>query len=256
MSALFARIWGVRADAAPVEPDLLRALAHLGGYVAVAHAGTQVVGAGVGLFGPPGSGLLHSHVVGVAPEAQGRAVGHAVKLHQRAWALEAGLRTVSWTYDPLVRRNAWLNLGKLGARGTSYLVDFYGDMRDGLNAGQGSDRVLVEWSVHAPLPRLDDAAAADAGPAGVVLLDVGEDDAPRPGRGPAGAAPVLAARVPADIVAVRRRDPGVAREWRLALRDTLGAAMTGGYRLTGVTRSGWYRLEREPDADGPPAIRP
>jgi predicted GNAT superfamily acetyltransferase len=245
VAALLARIWGVPAETPPLDPDLLRALAHLGGYVGMAHDGDTLVAAGVGLFGAPGERTLHSHIVGVAPEVQVRSIGSAVKLDQRAWALAAGVHTVTWTFDPLVRRNAYFNLAKLGARGVSYLVDFYGDMDDGLNAGQGSDRLLVAWDVRRPLPAAVPAADAPAGPpAGQVMLDADADGAPvEHGPGP-WTAPVLAVQVPDDVVALRRQDPDLARAWRAAVRRTMGAAVAAGYGVRGMTRSGWYRLER------------
>jgi predicted GNAT superfamily acetyltransferase len=247
VSRLLARIWAVPAEAAQLDPDLLRALAHLGGYVAMAYDGDELVGAGVGLFGAPASGVLHSHIVGVAPEAQVRSIGYAIKLDQRAWALAAGLRTVTWTFDPLIRRNAYFNLAKLGARGTSYLVDFYGQMRDGVNAGQGSDRLLVEWDVRRPLPGpAASAPASQDGPAAQVVLDVAGGGGPARGAPGPWTAPVLALRIPDDIVRLRGEDPVLARAWRLALRETLGAAATQGYRVEGMSRTGWYRLERAP----------
>ena len=85
----------------------------------------------------------------------GRHVGFALKLHQRAWCLDRGITLLEWTYDPLVARNAYFNLGKLGARVAEYLPDFYGVMGDGINRYDESDRILVHWS-------LEDAVVVDA----------------------------------------------------------------------------------------------
>ena len=57
---------------------------------------------------------------------------------------------------------------------------------------------------------------------------------------------MLLASIPEDIVDVRSNDRTLADRWRLALRDTLGAALTDGYTTTGMTRSGWYVLRRTP----------
>ncbi len=59
---------------------------------------------------------------------------------------------------------------------------------------------------------------------------------------PAGGA--LLARVPAEMARMRAEDPGLAREWRAASRDALGSAFNQGFVATGMTRSGWYVLER------------
>ena len=83
---------------------------------------------------------LHSHMLATLPERQSGGVGYALKLAQRAAALEAGLDEIRWTYDPLLARNAWFNLMKLGAAGKAFLPDFYGEMTDLLNAGDRSGR--------------------------------------------------------------------------------------------------------------------
>ena len=81
------------------------------------------------------------------PTYAGRAVGTAIKLHQRDWALAHGGTAITWTYDPLVARNAHFNLNRLGARPERYLLDVYGELRDDLNRGDPSDRLLVRWSL-------------------------------------------------------------------------------------------------------------
>ena len=49
---------------------------------------------------------------------------------------------------------------------------------------------------------------------------------------------------PDGILAIRRTDLGLARRWRLAVRDALGGAMDDGYRVTGLMEPGWYVLEK------------
>ncbi len=231
VARLFASVWG---DATvPVSRDLLRALAHEGNYVAGAFDGDdRLLGGSMAFFAHPGPSL-HSHITGVVPEAQGRQVGLALKHHQRAWALERGVPTITWTYDPLVRRNGWFNLAKLGAVGVEYLPDFYGSMADAVNAGDRSDRLLVRWDLAAGPDSAPDGEAVDDGPAG---LAVGADGGPVRGPG-------RRCQVPADIEAMRRTDPALAAAWRLALHDVLGAAVAGGARVVGMSRDGWYRLD-------------
>ena len=109
----------------------------------------------MGFFGAPADEALHSHIAGVAGSVRGRNIGFALKLHQRAWALRRGVSAVAWTYDPLVRRNAYFNLVKLAARPAEYLPNFYGGMHDAINGGDDSDRALVHWV-------LDDASVVAA----------------------------------------------------------------------------------------------
>ena len=232
---LLASIWGYPAGQGPVTPELLRALAHSGNYVAGAWDGDVLVGASAGFLGRHGDELhLHSHISGVDPVHQGGNVGFAIKQHQREWALERGISVIEWTFDPLVRRNAYFNLAKLGARITGYQAHFYGPMRDAVNAGDETDRAVVNW-------RLDRAEPSPASEPGIVVLRADEDGSPVVDKSDGD---VLKAWVPEDAVALRRDDPDAALAWRGALRDTLGAAVGDGYVVTGMTRDGWYTLER------------
>jgi predicted GNAT superfamily acetyltransferase len=234
---LLAAIWGYPPDQGPVTPELLRALAHSGNYVAGAFDGDELVGASAGFLGRHAGddGVhLHSHISGVERRHQGGNVGLAIKQHQRDWALARGIRVIEWTFDPLVRRNAYFNLAKLGAGIVGYQAHFYGVMRDAVNAGDETDRAVVRWT-------LQDARPAPATGAGVVVLRPGDDGRPVVDKADAD---VLKAWVPEDVVALRREDPDAALAWRGALRETLGAAVADGYVATGMTRDGWYTLER------------
>jgi len=244
-------IWSNSSEEPLISVSTLKALAHSGSYVAAAFRGEELAGALVGFLGLEGDELrLHSHVLGVSPAVQDRSIGFALKQHQRAWALARGITTIAWTFDPLVRRNAYFNLTKLGATITAYYEDFYGTMRDGINAGDESDRVLVEWMLDTPavielsrnhglepdvevLRKEGAAVALETGPDGGPLLDDG------------ATATTLLVQVPGDIVVLRAEDPASARRWRRAVRDTLGRALHDGYVARGMTRSGWYVLRNE-----------
>ena len=249
LARIFAEIWG-RPGEPPVDPDVLMALVLSGNYVAGADVDGRLVGGLIGwLGGPPSDHLhLHSHILGIAAGSQVRGLGFELKQHQRTWCLERGVKAVEWTFDPLVRRNAYFNLNKLGAEARSYLVNFYGEMADGINAGEESDRILIEWRLDSPK-----AAAAAAGrplePSADdlqhrqvdALVSIGARGEPVRGTSTDG---VVMCQVPDDIVALRRSDPLLARAWRIAVRDAMKPAFDAGYRITGVTRTGWYILER------------
>ena len=87
----------------------------------------------------------HSQMAGVMPEVQGMGIGEALKKAQAEATLALGQNLMTWTYDPLEARNAWLNLNKLGVIVRKYIPNCYGDMRDGLNRGLPSDRFEPEW---------------------------------------------------------------------------------------------------------------
>src|SRR5581483_6613934 len=152
---LYNDIWRPDPTNPPVTGELLRALSKAGNYIGGAFSGDTLVGACVGFFGAPAGAVLHSHIAGVSGAARGRNVGFALKVHQRAWSLLRGVTTVEWTFDPLVRRNAYFNITKLAALPTEYLDNFYGDMHDAINGGDDSDRLLVRW-------RLDSRAVVAA----------------------------------------------------------------------------------------------
>jgi predicted GNAT superfamily acetyltransferase len=241
--ALYRGIWGE----SPVNFEQLRAMTHAGNYAAAAYRDRTMVGACVGFFAAPPGGrpgdALHSHVAGVTADARARSVGFALKLHQRAWAMARGLREITWTFDPLVRRNAHVNLVKLAARPREYLVDFYGELDDTVNAGQGSDRLLVAWELADPavVAACDGTAATiDAAGAAPALTET-DDGSPRPERTTAGTVHVP---VPADVEALRRRDPALARRWRHAVREVLGGLMAGGARVVGFAGDAGYVVEQ------------
>jgi predicted GNAT superfamily acetyltransferase len=196
---------------------------------------------------------LHSHILGVLPGSESHGLGFELKQHQRAWCLARRVKVMEWTTDPLVRRNGYFNLTKLGARAPEYLINVYGEMRDEINAGEQSDRLLIRW-------RLDsnEAEAAAAGRAkepDVDALKRGGADVVLSPATPLSAPPALRAtspqvgrksvliQVPEDIVALRRREPAVAKAWRLALREALTRTLSTGYEITGASRDGWYVLE-------------
>ena len=206
MREVFVAIWD---EGGAPEVHLTRAVQWSGGYAAVAVVDGRVVGGAMGFIGLRPGLHLHSHIAGVLPGLQDRSIGFALKQHQRSWCAERELREIRWTYDPLVRRNAWFNLRRLGAEIESFHPDFYGDMHDGVNAGDRSDRFLVRWATDAPEPSSDDAV-----------------DVPR-------GAELFA--LPEDIVALRRTDPQRAAALRLELRAALE-----GRRVAGLTDAAEY----------------
>ncbi len=243
--ALVGRVWGMRDAYGGLDFQTLRAylLAGeplLGAYlVGRAHDPDALVGASIAFLGThPGGVHIHSHITGVEATHQHRGVGAALKLAQRDWALARGITEVRWTFDPLVARNAFFNLTKLGARGTAYFVDVYGSMPDLTNAGDESDRVEAVWDLTAPVgrrePALDGLVAAGAQ---VILSLDGEVWRQTP------LVPTLLACTPTDIAALRRDNPAAALAWRRAARDAIGRALDLGYVATGATRDGWWVLE-------------
>ena len=108
----------------------------------------RAVGVSIAFFGQEGDHFhLHSHITGVDPRRQNKSLGFALKQFQRSWALARGTASIRWTADPLVRRNLYFNLCKLGATIVDYYPDFYGPLLDGVNGDGASDRVLLNWEL-------------------------------------------------------------------------------------------------------------
>jgi predicted GNAT superfamily acetyltransferase len=242
--ALLSRVWGLPAGTQFVELHMARAFLLAGEpllgafHPGRAHDPDALVGASIGFVGTHAGGLhVHSHATGIDPALQHAGVGTAMKRFQRAWALDRGITEIRWTFDPLLARNAYFNLTKLGAVGAAYLPDVYGTMGDPVNGTDPSDRVEARWDLTGPEGRpAPDLDALMAEGAEVILSLDGE--VWREAR----LVPTLLACVPADIVALRASDPAAARRWRMAARDTIGRALDLGYVAVGATRDGWWVL--------------
>lgn len=231
---LFDAVWPSIGGSTQVQSNLLRAIVHAGGYLAGAYREGEIVGAAMAFVGrhEDGDGWhahLHSHMAAVLPEHRDHHIGSLLKQHQRLWALERGIDTIVWTFDPLVRRNAVVNLVKLGVDVRGYEVDFYGSMDDEINAADPSDRLFAWWRLTSPR-----AVAAARGE----LTRIDPIDCVVAGRD------VIEIELPEDITVLRQSQPAVAVEWRLAVREALVAAFADGFEIIGVSPTGGYVLER------------
>ncbi len=136
-------VWG--ADDPADNSDLMLAIQHEGGLVAGAFVEGRMLGF---LFAFPTKEpqVQHSHRLAVHPDSRGLGLGAQLKWYQRDWCLARGITSVRWTFDPLRRINAHLNIARLGATAQVYLPDYYGKM-EGINAGVASDRIVADWAL-------------------------------------------------------------------------------------------------------------
>lgn len=244
ISELLVTVWGTSPQEAPIPYDLLRSIGHAGCNVTAAYAADgRLCGAAVAIVSPLAA-TAYSLIAGVLPGVADRGVGFALKQHQRAWALERGLTTMVWTFDPLVSRNARFNLTKLGAEASEYIPAFYGVMDDGINGNDDTDRLVAVWAL--TTPRTLACSLGEPEPVDLPRSTPGDIR----GVGPDGSAALIEidgalwCRVPHDIVALRSEAPAEATAWRSSTRTMLTEALASGYRADGLTRSGWYRLSR------------
>jgi len=206
-------VWIGDRDAMP--PNLVRALAHSGNYVVGMYEGDRMVGASIAFFGPPAARSMHSHITGVLPGLQSHGLGRVLKRHQRDWAFARDVGHITWTFDPLVARNAHFNLRVLGARVTEYLVDHYGPMDDGVNRGDETDRVMVSWALAAP-----------------------------PAPTPPDEQVVASVAVPHDIESIRHEAPADAANWRVRVREEFLARLAEGLIVGGFDDDRGYLFVR------------
>ena len=205
-------VWG---GTGMVPVPVVVAAIHVGGYGSVAWMGEQPVGASIALVGC--SSVLHSHATAVLPSMVGHGFGLALKHHQWRWAAAHGFDAVTWTFDPLVRRNAWFNLATLGCSVASYQPDFYGRLIDGINSDGTSDRLLVRWDV-----------AGRTEPPHASRVHPRADD--------------LTIATPADVAAIRSQGPAAVAAWRGTHRAEFGRALARGLVVRGVSDGGDYVL--------------
>jgi predicted GNAT superfamily acetyltransferase len=241
-----------------VNSSVMAALAMSDNYVAGVFLGNEMVGAAVGWRGKKRH--LHSHIAGIHPKHQGSGLGYELKMHERAWARKRRLSSIQWTYDPLVRRNAHFNLSKLGTRVLGYHENLYGSLQDGVNDGDHTDRLLVEWDVpRRGLRRLLAAVrgrrAGEARPApeayssdllGTACGDPrGWDLRDHPDATVSSAdGSVRLIATPHDVETLRLEKPEVADQWREAVREGMRSALRAGFKVTAFTADGYYVLRR------------
>jgi predicted GNAT superfamily acetyltransferase len=217
-----------------VPRSILKIAARLDGVVAGAfdgdggNGGGSLVGFVFGLTGVEDGAIVHwSHMLAVAPEARNHGIGRRLKEFQRDAVAKLGAKTIYWTFDPLVARNAHLNINVLGVRVTEYVEEMYGQSTSPMHRGIGTDRFVVAWPV-------DD---------GELARRRAEIAKPREDRG------LMRVEVPANVEALQTSDMPSARAWRERTRRELRQAMANGYAVQGFrTEAGsgraFYLLSR------------
>jgi predicted GNAT superfamily acetyltransferase len=211
---VFDSVWSP-TQGSEITPNLLQAMVHSGSYLSGAFIGDKCVGAAFAFPATTGGLHLHSHMTAVLDEYRDQGVGHALKIDQWHWAKKNNYSEISWTFDPLVSRNAKLNLIKLGVSISSYHPNFYGDMPDALNAGDESDRLMVSWKIVGDNP-LQRELVSTPNPNDILI------------------------QIPADIVAIRSRDKEENLRWRRKVREQFLQAFEKGGQVVGFSTNSEY----------------
>ena len=217
LARVLAAVWG---GADPIPADVITAIIHSGGYASLAsqiiNGKKQFVGGSLAIVGNY-QRKLHSHVTGVIDAATNIGVGRALKVHQWLWAKENNFSAISWTFDPLVRRNAHFNLIVLGAKVVKYCQNYYGEINDMINVGDQTDRLVVERQV-------EELTVAPRG--SICIAKDGDLNIP----------------IPLDIVAVRNTDRDAATRLRLEQRASFESAFANSFSVQGLTTDGSFVL--------------
>ena len=247
VEALQREVWpGSETDVVPAH--ILITAVHNGGVLLGAFVDNELIGFVFGFPGiestPDGPRPKHcSHIAGVHPDYRDSGVGFALKRAQWQIVRHQGLDHVTWTYDPLLSRNARLNIARLGAVCSTYRRSEYGDMRDGLNAGLPSDRFQVDWWINTKRverrlskrarPTLSLNHLMRVGVHPLYSLQTGPDNLPRPPEHvPSLEAQLIAAEIPSDFMALKSADFALARDWRFFAREFFETAFAEGYIVT------------------------
>ena len=211
---IFDITWSLDAGT-EITPNLLQAMVHSGSYLSGAFIENKIIGAAFA-FPATNNGLhLHSHMTAVLDEYRDKGVGYALKIDQWNWAKKNNYSHLSWTFDPLVRRNAKLNIAKLGVDISAYYPNFYGDMPDALNAGDESDRLMVSWSTDINAPKARELICN-----------------PEPGD--------ILIEIPEDIVAIRTKNQSESMKWRRQVREQFMIAFEKNGKVIGFSANNEY----------------
>lgn len=234
-------IWpGSQRDIVPIHMFL--AVIHNGGLALGAFSKQHMIGM---LFGFPGifstngeKKLKHcSHMLGVHPDWRNSGLGFALKVAQRQFVISQGINLITWTYDPLLSQNAFLNISKLGAVCNTYLRSAYGRMSDGLNTGLDSDRFQVDWWLNTCRVENSLLEPKKIGMGLDVLLngkaeiiEIASQLQP-PEKLPKLEQPLLLIEIPYDFISLKSRDLKLAKAWRQTSRELFEFTFTRGYSV-------------------------
>lgn len=229
-------IWGP-GFAEVVPPAILMVSQKMGGVCAGAFdPSSRLLGFVFGVTGVRHGAIAHwSDMLAVRPEARGGRVGERLKQYQRERCLQVGARTMYWTFDPLVARNAHLNLMRLGARAAEYAVNLYGSNTGSpLHGALETDRWIAAWDLTTAAPSVPAVRTS-----GTFVLRVAADGV-LPETPGFPDAEVVRVAVPVDHTRLTH-EQRVA--WRMATRAAFQHYLDRGYTVQAFQRA---------DGDAPP----
>ena len=240
-------VWGFE------QPDIVPAsLLHIVDYVGGIAAGAfdadgTLLGFVFGITGIHEGELAHwSHMLGVRESARNLGVGRRLKEHQRSELARMKVARIFWTFDPLMAKNAYFNLNRLGAKVVEYVPNLYGITESPLHLGLPTDRLVVSVTTAEP-PVSPRAVGSDEDLLVMTAFPrAGDRTLALDGERPA----IALLEMPADILDDIAQAPAVASRWRLSLRENFQWALLNGYSAQGVHRTAtsgrsFYVMQRD-----------
>ena len=248
IESLIAEIWGGGAkDVVPAH--FLIAIIHNGGLALGAFEDEKMIGFVFGFPGfaqtPQGKNIKHcSHQMGVHPAHRGKNIGFALKKAQWQMVRQQGLNRITWTFDPLLSKNAYLNIARLGTVCNTYKREEYGEMIDGLNAGIASDRFQVDWWINTQRVTrhlgtenrgalgLKNYQEADAQILYTPEMDMDLGLLFPPQKFSRPEKKILLLQIPSDYQTMRGKNLSLAQDWRFFTREVFEKNFNAGYIVT------------------------
>jgi predicted GNAT superfamily acetyltransferase len=241
---LQAEVWGDGFESVP--SNLLQVATYVGGLCLGAfRPDGEMCGLVFGLSGfQDGTPMHWSHLLAVRESARNLGVGRLLKERQRALLAARGIPEMRWSFDPMIAKNAHLNLNRLGARVVRYVPNMYGITDSPLHHGLATDRLVVAWATSPDAPV---APPMNPAPAPVLSAEPQlHDDVLEPGDERPG---VVWLEVPSDFHHILAVSARAAKAWHDAVRAHFLWGLGNGYTVTGfhrdpVTSRSFYVLER------------
>ena len=225
-------VWG--QDYVDVVPaTLLHVVEYVGGLAAGAfdRAG-DMLGFVFGINGVRDGEIVHwSHMLGVRERARNLGLGRRLKEYQRKRMHDLGATLIFWSFDPLMSKNAYFNLNRLGAEVVEYVPDMYGTTSSPLHLGMPTDRLIVSLRTDGRGERRSAVLSAD-----YPVMSAFPRDHDRPMPSNATSTPAVLIEIPADILGVLSRSTSTAAQWRLGVRAHFQWALSNGYAVAGLLR--------------------
>ena len=130
---------------------------YAGGFTLGAYSGERLIAFVLSLpmFLADMKPAFYSHMTAVDAEFQSLGIGARLKWEQRTRALAVGVDYIKWTYQPVLARNAFFNIERLGVTINTYMPNFYGTGAEA-NASRiqvlevDSDRLFADWHLMSP----------------------------------------------------------------------------------------------------------